>query len=344
MATAEPTHADDADPGPGPGPEPDRGPGSRIRLPAHATDDPADDGLTDDEPREPVTPESRTRSPRDVGVQDTGVRDAGPTYPPQGLRPAPPRRLRHRRGGPPARRLVSHLREQWRRPRGAGRLGGVRRTAPGLGVQPRLVRRYAPGVVQRGVAVSDVGPRRPYDDDDRRDDLGGPADDDSHPQPCDTAAAGAAFAGVFALICNAVSGRVTYGLGMVFGLAAAAVVFCWPYRWRYKRWAKALCAAPLAALATASRRWPDCSWAWSRSPSSSRSAARRGVRARYRADRRRRALGLAVPLLRHPADVLRLGLAAADLRRAGLRARSQGVEDGPDHGGGGTDSPCSSCG
>jgi hypothetical protein len=60
-----------------------------------------------------------------------------------------------------------------------------------------------------------------------------------------------AFAGVFALICNAISGRVTYGLGMVFGLAAAAVVFCWPHRWRYKRWAKALCAAPLAALATA---------------------------------------------------------------------------------------------
>ncbi|MFD3926777.1 MFS transporter [Streptomyces sp. NPDC058614] len=61
-----------------------------------------------------------------------------------------------------------------------------------------------------------------------------------------------ALAGVFALLCNAASGRVTYGLGMVFALAAAAVVFCWPYRWRYKRWAKALCAAPLAALATAS--------------------------------------------------------------------------------------------
>ncbi|MFF4352032.1 MFS transporter [Streptomyces sp. NPDC001530] len=60
-----------------------------------------------------------------------------------------------------------------------------------------------------------------------------------------------ALAGVFALLCNAASGRVTYGLGMVFALAAAAVVFCWPYRWRYKRWAKALCAAPLAALATA---------------------------------------------------------------------------------------------
>ncbi|MEV0226643.1 MFS transporter [Streptomyces sp. NPDC050704] len=61
----------------------------------------------------------------------------------------------------------------------------------------------------------------------------------------------AALAGVFALLCNAASGRVTYGLGMVFGLGAAAVVFCWPHRWRYKRWAKALCAAPLAAIATA---------------------------------------------------------------------------------------------
>jgi len=61
----------------------------------------------------------------------------------------------------------------------------------------------------------------------------------------------ASLAGVFALLCNAASGRVTFGLGMVFALGAAAVVFCWPYRWRYKRWAKALCAAPLAAVATA---------------------------------------------------------------------------------------------
>ena len=61
-----------------------------------------------------------------------------------------------------------------------------------------------------------------------------------------------ALAGVFALLCNAASGRVTYGLGTLFALAAVAVVFCWPHRWRYKRWAKALCAAPLAALATAS--------------------------------------------------------------------------------------------
>ncbi|MDO0933924.1 MFS transporter [Streptomyces sp. DG2A-72] len=60
----------------------------------------------------------------------------------------------------------------------------------------------------------------------------------------------AALAGVFALLCNAASGRVTFGLGTVFALGAVAVVFCWPYRWRYKRWVKALCAAPLAALAT----------------------------------------------------------------------------------------------
>ncbi|AXE86620.1 MFS transporter [Streptomyces sp. Go-475] len=62
----------------------------------------------------------------------------------------------------------------------------------------------------------------------------------------------ASLAGVFGLFCNAVSGRVTFGLGMMFALGAVAVVFCWPYRWRHKRWAKALCAAPLAALATMS--------------------------------------------------------------------------------------------
>ncbi|MEU3824916.1 MFS transporter [Streptomyces sp. NPDC029080] len=60
------------------------------------------------------------------------------------------------------------------------------------------------------------------------------------------------LAGIFALICNAISGRVTFGLGMMFALGAVAAVFCWPYRWRYKRWAKALVAAPLAALATMS--------------------------------------------------------------------------------------------
>ncbi|MGV9244427.1 MFS transporter [Streptomyces sp. NPDC003710] len=63
---------------------------------------------------------------------------------------------------------------------------------------------------------------------------------------------GPALAGVFALLCNAISGRVTFGLGTMFALGATACVFCWPYRWRHKRWAKALSAAPLAALATMS--------------------------------------------------------------------------------------------
>ncbi|GAA3822299.1 MFS transporter [Streptomyces chiangmaiensis] len=61
-----------------------------------------------------------------------------------------------------------------------------------------------------------------------------------------------ALAGVFALLCNAVSGRVTFGLGTMFALGATACVFCWPHRRRHRRWVKALCAAPLAALATAS--------------------------------------------------------------------------------------------
>ncbi|MFI6935485.1 MFS transporter [Streptomyces sp. NPDC050287] len=61
-----------------------------------------------------------------------------------------------------------------------------------------------------------------------------------------------ALAGVFAFLGNAVSGRVTFGLGTMFALGAVAAVFCWPYHLRYKRWAKAWCAAPLAALATMS--------------------------------------------------------------------------------------------
>ncbi|WP_346017388.1 MULTISPECIES: MFS transporter [unclassified Streptomyces] len=60
----------------------------------------------------------------------------------------------------------------------------------------------------------------------------------------------ASMAGVFALLCNAMSGRVTFGLGTMFALGAVAAVFCWPYRWRHKRWAKATVAAPLAGLST----------------------------------------------------------------------------------------------
>ncbi|WP_406304458.1 MFS transporter [Streptomyces sp. NBC_00885] len=61
-----------------------------------------------------------------------------------------------------------------------------------------------------------------------------------------------ALAGVFAFLCNALSGRVTFGLGMMFALGAVAAVFCWPHKWRMKRWAKAAVAAPLAGIATAS--------------------------------------------------------------------------------------------
>lgn len=61
-----------------------------------------------------------------------------------------------------------------------------------------------------------------------------------------------ALAADFAFLCNALSGRVTFGLGTMFALGAVAAVFCWPYRWRARRWAKAWVAAPLAGLATAS--------------------------------------------------------------------------------------------
>ncbi|MEW2575600.1 MFS transporter [Streptomyces syringium] len=64
-----------------------------------------------------------------------------------------------------------------------------------------------------------------------------------------------AMYGTFALTCNAISGRVTFGLGMMFGLAAVAVIFAWPVRWRSEgkyRWGRAALAGLLAGLATAS--------------------------------------------------------------------------------------------
>ncbi|MFD6227276.1 MFS transporter [Streptomyces sp. NPDC060232] len=60
-----------------------------------------------------------------------------------------------------------------------------------------------------------------------------------------------ALAGVYGLFCNALSGRVTFGLGAMFALGAVAAVFCWPRKWAYRRWAKAAVAAPLAGIATA---------------------------------------------------------------------------------------------
>ncbi|MFG2147865.1 MFS transporter [Streptomyces sp. NPDC048696] len=66
-----------------------------------------------------------------------------------------------------------------------------------------------------------------------------------NPLPC-------AFAALFAFLCNATSGRVTFGLGTMFALGAVAAVFCWPHRWRTERWAKGAVVAPLAGLATLS--------------------------------------------------------------------------------------------
>lgn len=65
-----------------------------------------------------------------------------------------------------------------------------------------------------------------------------------------------ALYGAFALVCNAISGRVTFGLGAMFGLGAVAVIFAWPTKWRSRHWhhriLRALLAAVLAALATMS--------------------------------------------------------------------------------------------
>ncbi|MFF7599086.1 MFS transporter [Streptomyces mirabilis] len=256
MATAEPTHADDADPGPGPGPEPDRGPGSRIRLPAHDTDDPADDGLTDDEPREPVTrqpvtPESKASESK---ASESEVSESGT----QGRRTRLKAfALRHPVAFVTVVAGLLHVVWFFTFANSGGDLAAQDAWAEFVGRHPDSAYNLAWYGGMHPVSYSVVSPY-----------LMSVLGVRTTMMIAGTISAGLltmilirsrairqplapAFAGVFALICNAVSGRVTYGLGMVFGLAAAAVVFCWPYRWRYKRWAKALCAAPLAALATA---------------------------------------------------------------------------------------------
>lgn len=63
-----------------------------------------------------------------------------------------------------------------------------------------------------------------------------------------------ALYGAFALMGNAVSGRATFALGTMFGLAAVAVVVVWPERWRTAslkhRLPRAALAGLLSALAT----------------------------------------------------------------------------------------------
>ncbi|HEV7876033.1 MAG TPA: MFS transporter [Nocardioides sp.] len=65
-----------------------------------------------------------------------------------------------------------------------------------------------------------------------------------------------ALYGAVAITGNAVSGRVTFGLGAFFALGAVAVIFAWPQQWRttesrHRLWRGALAGA-LATLATAS--------------------------------------------------------------------------------------------
>ncbi|MGW1506768.1 MFS transporter [Streptomyces mirabilis] len=275
MATAEPTHADDADPGPGPGPgpgpEPDRGPGSRIRLPAHATGDPAGDGLTDDEPREPVTrepvtpdsktpdsktPDSKTAESKTAESKTSESKTSESTT--QGRRTRLKAfALRHPVAFVTVVAGLLHVIWFFTFANSGGDLAAQDAWAEFVGRHPDSAYNLAWYGGMHPVSYSVVSPY-----------LMSVLGVRTTMMIAGTISAGLltmilirsrairqpltpAFAGVFALICNAISGRVTYGLGMVFGLAAAAVVFCWPYRWRYKRWAKALCAAPLAALATA---------------------------------------------------------------------------------------------
>ena len=65
-----------------------------------------------------------------------------------------------------------------------------------------------------------------------------------------------ALYGAFALTGNAVSGRTTYGLGMMLGLAALAVIFAWPDRWRSSaarhKTTRGVVAGVLSGLAAAS--------------------------------------------------------------------------------------------
>lgn len=59
--------------------------------------------------------------------------------------------------------------------------------------------------------------------------------------------------GAVSMVGNAVSGRVTFGLGMLFGLAALAVVFAWPENWRFRhRVMRGVLVALLSALACGS--------------------------------------------------------------------------------------------
>ncbi|GAA4808731.1 MFS transporter [Streptomyces ziwulingensis] len=236
MATAEPTHADDADPGPEHGP----------RIPASRT---APDGPHDRTPE----PEPEPDPEPDPDPRPRPRAESGPTGPLQKVRAL---LLRHPALFVTAVSGVLHVVWFFTFANSGGDLAAQDAWAEFVGRHPDSAYNLAWYGGMHPVSYSVVSPY-----------LMSVLGVRTTMMIAGTVSAGlltmvlirgravrnplwAALAGVYALLCNAASGRVTFGLGTLFGLGAVAVVFCWPYRWRYKRWAKALCAAPLAALAT----------------------------------------------------------------------------------------------
>ncbi|MFF4502781.1 MFS transporter [Streptomyces sp. NPDC001401] len=234
MATAEPTHADDADPGPGTGP--------RIRVPAPRTDGmPGMHGSDTD--REQVSERAKSDGTSRATVAFLALRE---------------RLLRHPVLSLTALSGVLHIVWFFTFANSGGDLAAQDAWAEFVGRHPDSAYNLAWYGGMHPVSYSVVSPY-----------LMSVLGVRTTMMIAGTFSAGlltmvlirsrsvknplwASLAGLFAFLCNAVSGRVTFGLGTMFALGAVAVVFCWPYKWRYKRWAKALCAAPLAALATMS--------------------------------------------------------------------------------------------
>ncbi|MEV5171595.1 MFS transporter [Streptomyces flaveolus] len=223
MATAEPTHADDADPGPGSGP--------RIRL---STTDPG----------------------RRVAEPDAGVRRGGRARPLAALEPLRQRLLLHPALSMTVLSGVLHIIWFFTFANSGGDLAAQDAWAEFVGRHPDSAYNLAWYGGMHPVSYSVVSPY-----------LMSVLGVRTTMMIAGTVSAGllttvlirsravrnplwASLAGVFAFLCNAISGRVTFGLGTMFALGSVAAVFCWPHRWRFKRWAKALVAAPLAALAT----------------------------------------------------------------------------------------------
>ncbi|WP_330339319.1 MFS transporter [Streptomyces sp. NBC_00557] len=230
MATAEPTRADDADPGPGPGP--------RIRLSAADREGPADH------------PDSA------AGSERAAVRPSGLARVLTAAEPLRQRMLKHPVLSVTALAGVLHIVWFFTFANSGGDLAAQDAWAEFVGRHPDSAYNLAWYGGMHPVSYSVVSPY-----------LMAVLGVRTTMMIAGTVSAGlltlvlirsravrnplwASLAGVVALLCNAISGRVTFGLGTMFALGAVAAVFCWPHKWRYKRWAKAAVAAPLAGLST----------------------------------------------------------------------------------------------